>query len=246
MRCSPAFHALFRLTICAALLGAVGLPGHAQQQVAGSSFNEEFLGIGGDQPHADLSLFSFGNRVLAGKYMVDVSLNERGAGQTEIRFDEKDVRAMGRAARGVRGMALEPSQSVIAMLVADDESQSVLTATENGYGKRTSIVEYTRHGRGTKGMIAIQQSERNGKVVAATLVRPDDEIMLITDSGVLVRTRVAEIRELGRATQGVTLIALDDGARLTGLQRIVENDASLDAAIADAGSDSAPSDGDGP
>ena len=153
---------------------------------------------------------------------------------------------MGRAARGVRGMALEPSQSVIAMLVADDESQSVLTATENGYGKRTSIVEYTRHGRGTKGMIAIQQSERNGKVVAATLVRPDDEIMLITDSGVLVRTRVAEIRELGRATQGVTLIALDDGARLTGLQRIVENDASLDAAIADAGSDSAPSDGDGP
>jgi hypothetical protein len=105
---------------------------------------------------------------------------------------------------------------VIAMLVADDESQSVLTATENGYGKRTRIVEYTRHGRGTKGMIAIQQSERNGKVVAATLVRPDDEIMLITDSGVLVRTRVAEIRELGRATQGVTLIALDDGARSPG------------------------------
>jgi DNA gyrase subunit A len=80
-------------------------------------------------------------------------------------------------------------------------------------------------------MIAIQQSERNGKVVAATLVRPEDEIMLITDSGVLVRTRVAEIRELGRATQGVTLIALDDGAKLTGLQRIVENDATVDAAI---------------
>src|SRR5207344_452252 len=98
-------------------------------------------------------------------------------GGKAVRFDEKDVRAMGRAARGVRGMALEPSQSVIAMLVADDETQSVLTATENGYGKRTSIVEYTRHGRGTKGMIAIQQSERNGKVVAATLVRADDEIM---------------------------------------------------------------------
>jgi DNA gyrase subunit A len=75
-------------------------------------------------------------------------------------------------------------------------------------------------------MIAIQQSERNGKVVAATLVRPEDEIMLITDRGVLVRTRVAEIREMGRATQGVTLIALDDGAKLSGLQRIVENDAS--------------------
>jgi DNA gyrase subunit A len=141
------------------------------------------------------------------------------------------VRAMGRNARGVRGMMLEPAQSVIAMLVAEDESQSVLTATENGYGKRTPITEYTRHGRGTKGMIAIQQSERNGKVVAATLVRPEDEIMLITDSGVLVRTRVAEIRELGRATQGVTLIALDDGAKLTGLQRIVENDATVDAAI---------------
>ena len=145
-----------------------------------------------------------------------------------VRFDEDDVRPMGRNARGVRGMALEPSQTVIAMLVAEDETQSVLTATENGYGKRTSIVEYTRHGRGTKGMIAIQQTERNGRVVAATLVRPADEIMLITDRGVLVRTRVSEIRELGRATQGVTLIALDDGSKLSGLQRIVENDANVD------------------
>jgi DNA gyrase subunit A len=143
-----------------------------------------------------------------------------------VRFDENDVRPMGRNARGVRGMMLEDGQRVIAMLVAEDEQQSVLTATENGYGKRTSIVEYTRHGRGTKGMIAIQQSERNGKVVAATLVHADDEIMLITDTGVLVRTRVAEIRELGRATQGVTLISLDDGAKLSGLQRIVENDAN--------------------
>ncbi len=149
-------------------------------------------------------------------------------GGKAVRFDEDDVRPMGRGARGVRGMMLEEGQSVIAMLVAEDESQSVLTASENGYGKRTSIVEYTRHGRGTKGMIAIQQSERNGKVVAATLVRPADEIMLITDKGVLVRTRVAEIRELGRATQGVTLIALDEGAKLIGLQRIVENDANSD------------------
>jgi DNA gyrase subunit A len=123
-------------------------------------------------------------------------------------------------------MMLEEGQSVIAMLVAGDEQQSVLTATENGYGKRTSITEYTRHGRGTKGMIAIAQSERNGKVVAATLVHADDEIMLITDTGVLVRTRVSEIRELGRATQGVTLIGLDEGAQLSGLQRIVENDAA--------------------
>ena len=125
-------------------------------------------------------------------------------------------------------MALDVGQSVIAMLVAEDEQQSVLTATQNGYGKRTSITEYTRHGRGTKGMIAIQQSERNGKVVAATLVHADDEIMLITDKGVLVRTRVSEIREMGRATQGVTLIGLDEGSQLSGLQRIVENDAALD------------------
>jgi DNA gyrase subunit A len=123
-------------------------------------------------------------------------------------------------------MNLEDGQSVIAMLVAEDEQQSVLTATQNGYGKRTSITEYTRHGRGTKGMIAIQQSERNGKVVAATLVHTDDEIMLITDKGVLVRTRVSEIREMGRATQGVTLIGLDEGSQLSGLQRIVENDAN--------------------
>jgi len=156
-------------------------------------------------------------------------------GGKAVRFDEDDVRPMGRTARGVRGMMLEPDQRLIAMLVAEDETQSVLTATENGYGKRTSIVEYTRHGRGTKGMIAIQQSERNGRVVAATLVRPEDEIMLITDKGVLVRTRVAEIRELGRATQGVTLIALDDGSKLSGLQRIVENDANEADANAEGG-----------
>ncbi|MGH6645852.1 DNA gyrase subunit A [Aquabacterium sp.] len=159
-------------------------------------------------------------------------------GGKAVRFDEDDVRPMGRNARGVRGMMLEEGQSVIAMLVAEDETQSVLTASENGYGKRTSIVEYTRHGRGTKGMIAIQQTERNGKVVAATLVRPEDEIMLITDKGVLVRTRVSEIRELGRATQGVTLIALDEGAKLIGLQRIVENDAQADAA--EGGEDETP------
>jgi DNA gyrase subunit A len=147
-------------------------------------------------------------------------------GGKAVRFDENDVRPMGRNARGVRGMMLDEGQGVIAMLVAEDEQQSVLTATVNGYGKRTPISEYTRHGRGTKGMIAIQQSERNGKVVAATLVHTDDEIMLITDKGVLVRTRVSEIRELGRATQGVTLIGLDEGSKLSGVQRIVENDAA--------------------
>ena len=181
-------------------------------------------------------------------------------GGKAVRFDENDVRPMGRNARGVRGMMLEEHQSVIAMLVAEQDSPaptdasseastdtprtSVLTATENGYGKRTPIGEYTRHGRGTKGMIAIQQSERNGKVVAATLVHTDDDIMLITDRGVLVRTRVSEIRELGRATQGVTLIGLDAGSKLSGLQRIVENDATdLDPAAGDASDgDTRPSD----
>ena len=155
-----------------------------------------------------------------------------------VRFDENDVRPMGRQARGVRGMNLDEGQAVIAMLVAPAETAdvesaegaaapvgSVLTATENGYGKRTPISEYTRHGRGTKGMIAIQTSERNGRVVAAALVSPEDEIMLITTGGVLIRTRVAEIREMGRATQGVTLINVDEGTKLSGLQRIVESDA---------------------
>ncbi|HQP65596.1 MAG TPA: DNA gyrase subunit A, partial [Quisquiliibacterium sp.] len=148
-----------------------------------------------------------------------------------VRFDENDVRPLGRDTRGVRGMTLDEGRQVIAMLVAGDEQQSVLTATENGFGKRTPIAEYTRHGRGTKGMIAIQTSERNGKVVAAVLVETRDEIMLITTGGVLVRTRVSEIREMGRATQGVTLISVDEGTRLTGVQRVVESDSEDDAGV---------------
>jgi DNA gyrase subunit A len=145
-----------------------------------------------------------------------------------VRFDENDVRPMGRNARGVRGMMLEENQQVIAMLVSGDESQTVLTATQNGFGKRTPISEYTRHGRGTKGMIAIQTSARNGKVVGAVLANATDEIMLITTGGVLVRTRVAEIREMGRATQGVTLISVDDGSELSGVRRVVESDVDDD------------------
>ena len=174
-------------------------------------------------------------------------------GGKAVRFDENDVRPLGRSARGVRGMSLDDGQSVIALLVAEQENavtdanviarNSVLTATENGYGKRTPIDEYTRHGRGTKGMIAIQQTERNGKVVAATLVHTDDDIMLITDRGVLVRTRVSEIREMGRATQGVTLIGLDEGSKLSGMQRIVENDAQGGADEAgETGGEDAPAD----
>lgn len=145
-----------------------------------------------------------------------------------VRFCETDVRPMGRTARGVRGMNLDEGQRVIALLVADNESQSVLTATENGFGKRTSISEYTRHGRGTKGMIAIQTSDRNGSLVGAVLVNENDEIMLITNAGVLVRTRVEEIREMGRATQGVTLINVDENSKLSGVYRVVESDVDDD------------------
>ena len=148
-----------------------------------------------------------------------------------VRFSENDVRPMGRGTRGVRGMRLEEGQQVIALLVAENERQSVLTATENGFGKRTPIAEYTRHGRGTKGMIAIQTSERNGKVVAAILVEPESEIMLITTAGVLIRTRVAGIREMGRATQGVTLITLDKGTTLSGLQQVAETETEVDANV---------------
>jgi DNA gyrase subunit A len=126
-------------------------------------------------------------------------------------------------------MRLAEGVKVIALLVAEDETQTVLTATENGYGKRTPIAEYTRHGRGTQGMIAIQTSERNGKVVNATLVRTEDEIMLIGTNGVLIRTRVSEIREMGRTTQGVTLINLGKGEKLAGLSRIAETEEALGA-----------------
>ncbi len=144
-----------------------------------------------------------------------------------VRFNENDVRPMGRESRGVRGMMLEDGQVLISMLVANSEDWSVLTATENGFGKRTPIAEYTRHGRGTKGMIAIQTSERNGKVVAAVLTaqgESNEEIMLISTGGVLIRTRVADIREMSRATQGVTLINLDDGTFLAGLEKVIETE----------------------
>ncbi|MBL8395413.1 MAG: DNA gyrase subunit A [Candidatus Accumulibacter sp.] len=139
-------------------------------------------------------------------------------------FDEEDVRPMGRTARGVRGMRLAEQQQVLSLLVADNDQQTVLVATENGYGKRTALADFRHSGRGTQGVIAIAASERNGKVVAARLVRDDDEIMLITTGGVLIRTRVREIRELGRATQGVTLIALDAGEKLAGLEKVVETE----------------------
>jgi len=175
-----------------------------------------------------------------GDYLIGVALTE---GRHDImlfsdegkavRFDEQDVRPMGRVSRGVRGMRLPGGQKVISLLVAENESVSVLTATENGFGKRTPIGEYTRHGRGSQGMIAIQTSARNGNVVAATLVESKDEIMLITTGGVLIRTRVSEIREMSRATQGVTLINLGPDEKLAGLQKIVDSEVPGEGPIGD-------------
>jgi len=166
-----------------------------------------------------------------GDYLIGVALTEGkhdvmlfSDGGKAMRFDENDVRPMGRSARGVRGMKLGKEQKVISLLVAENEELSVLTATENGYGKRTPISEYARHGRGTQGMISIRTGERNGKVVAARLVKQEDEIMLITTGGVLIRTRVKEVRKMNRATQGVRLINLDEGEKLAGLERVIETD----------------------
>ena len=164
--------------------------------------------------------FLIGVAITDGKY--DVMLFS-DAGKA-VRFEEDDVRPTGRVTRGVRGMMLDEGQLVISMLVAENETQTVLTATENGFGKRTPISEYTRHGRGTKGMIAIHTGERNGSLVGAVLVEEKDEVMLVSTGGVVIRTKVVQIREQGRSTQGVTLINLDEGTRLAGIERVLESE----------------------
>ncbi len=171
-----------------------------------------------------------------GDYLIGVALTDgkqdvmlfSDAGKA-VRFAEDEVRAMGRSATGVRGMRLQKEQRVISLLTSSDERLSVLTATQNGYGKRTPVAEYTRHGRGGQGMIAIDCSERNGVLVGAQLVGAEDEMMLITTGGVLIRTRVSEVREQGRSTQGVRLINLDEGERLAGLEKIVESEEDEEA-----------------
>jgi DNA gyrase subunit A len=142
------------------------------------------------------------------------------SGGKAIRFDENDVRPMGRTAAGVRGIRLPVSEEVISLMIVDEQGM-VLTASQNGYGKRTPVEDFPIHGRGGQGVIALQISERNGQMVGALLVKPDDEIMLISSSGTLVRTPVGEISIQGRNTQGVRLIRLDEGDRLVGLERIV-------------------------
>ena len=135
-----------------------------------------------------------------------------------IRFNEEDVRPMGRASVGVRGIKMQQGQTVISLIIGNEGY--VLTATENGYGKRSTVDDYPRHGRGGMGVISIQTTERNGDVTGAKLVSEEDEIMLITNSGTLVRTKVDEISVMGRNTQGVRLISLGEDETLSGIERI--------------------------
>jgi DNA gyrase subunit A len=135
-----------------------------------------------------------------------------------IRFNEADVRSMGRTATGVRGLRLTEGEKVISLIVASEGA--VLTVTENGYGKRTEVEKFRHQGRGGSGTIAMQTSERNGNVVGALLVNDTDELMIITDGGTLVRTRVAEISVVGRNAQGVRVIRLDEGEKVVGVDRI--------------------------
>ena len=143
------------------------------------------------------------------------------------RFNENQVRAMGRTARGVIGMRVDKKEKVIAMIIPEAENE-ILTVSENGFGKRTPQEDYLAKGRGGKGVYAIKLSKRNGKMIAACQVSPEDDIMLISNKGVLVRTRVEEIRSVGRNTQGVTLIKLDRGEKLVGVCRVLETEDDQD------------------
>ena len=158
-----------------------------------------------------------------GLYFIDLLLEQARADGRGRHIDWTAVDRL----RPCGGIRLEDGDAVCDMVVTDGTG-TLLTICENGYGKRTPIVEHTRHGRGTKGMIAIQQTERNGKVVAAALVTKDDEVMLISTGGVLIRTKVKSIREMSRSTQGVTLINLSGGEKLAGLERVVERDEDVE------------------
>jgi len=163
---------------------------------------------------------------------------ERTAGDNEIvlgsrngmavRFDERDVRAMGRTARGVKGMTLVESDEVVSM-VTIEPGESVLTVCENGYGKRTAIEEYRKTHRGGKGVINIRTTERNGRVVGLLSVTDDDELMMITAKGIMLRTGLEAVREIGRGTQGVRLIRLDRGDTVVAVEKIAPEDSNDDS-----------------
>ncbi|MBY0379851.1 MAG: DNA gyrase subunit A, partial [Burkholderiales bacterium] len=141
-----------------------------------------------------------------------------------VRFNEGEVRHVGRTARGVRGIKLIKAAKVVAMLATDNENAQVLTVTENGYGKRTNVVAYRLASRATQGVIAIGVTQRNGKLVTAKIVSDDDEIMIITSGGVLIRTSVSSIRETGRSAQGVKLIDLGNHEKLVDITRVMETE----------------------
>jgi len=166
-----------------------------------------------------------------GDALVDVALTDGArdvmlfaSNGKAVRFDESEVRPMGRNATGVRGIRLAEGESVVSLIVVEGEGD-ILTASERGYGKRTPLAEYPKKGRGTQGVIAIQTSERNGRLVGAVQLSEQHEVLLISDAGTLVRTRAAEISQVGRNTQGVTLIRLAEGESLQAVERV---DASLD------------------
>ena len=175
----------------------------------------QLVGVGITDGHSDILLFTSAGKV--------------------IRFSEQDVRPMGRAARGVRGIGLQKDQWVVSVIIAGqaDEQTTVLTATANGFGKRTPLIDYPKHKRGGQGVISIQVTERNGVVVAASLVGTEDEVMLITDGGTLIRTRAKEVSVVGRNTQGVRLIEMGDGEKLAGVEKVAESDDAADVSTSE-------------
>ena len=138
-----------------------------------------------------------------------------------IRIAEDDVRAMGRTAAGVRGIKIKPSEEVISLIAINSDDEQILFATENGYGKRTQTREFSVQGRGGQGVISIQTSPRNGKVVGAIRTQGDEEVMLISNGGTLVRIPAEDISVLGRNTQGVTLIRLGEGEKLVQIEAVI-------------------------
>jgi DNA gyrase subunit A len=142
-----------------------------------------------------------------------------------IRFDENQVRSMGRVSRGVKGIKLRAKDSVVGMVIAE-EAASLLTVCENGYGKRTSLADYRAQSRAGIGLINVKTSKRNGKVVALKAVQDDDELMMITANGIIIRTGLEQVRSIGRNTQGVRLIKLDAGDKLVAVEKIASEAAN--------------------
>ena len=177
-------------------------------------FNEYWTGGAGDEDEAENDV--------SGSLQQD----EEDGGETEFNLQtNKGVRPSGRGSGGLRGMRLPENGRIVSLLTAEIGSDlQVLTATQNGYGKRTPIADYTRKGKGGQGIIAIDTGERNGELIGAVLVSPTDDLMLITSGGVLIRTKVEQVRETGRAAAGVRLINLDEGTTLVSLERVAESE----------------------